>query len=282
MVSNLFHESVEADAIGSIPGHRVSEGKERQGVYLVFGDGRVPEIGAIRTIVESIGEAFLSLEPGRVGEASFASSSTGDVTQSLSVQISRNGLVFDLVCRPDQSTAKLPSRLNRYDCAAEIDLSSAATLELLPGKHINQGAHALPIMRSFMELSRDMVQRLEGVDAVIWPPANSLIGRRYFDSSVSAWLQDGTFPPLGLVSFNEGEDGDFASKGLSYFIGQELSLAASLMDDPASPNGLCSRLVNQLILSGAVGEPQAMVAPDGRRLTLNASTDGTNIMVHPG
>ena len=281
MSLSVFPASTGDDTIASSVDLTRDVPEHTGGLFLAIGQGQLPDIETIGAFAAAHGQTFLSpmsdafegLYPS-VGNEEFPG-------RPLSIQIMRNGLTFDLIEISDQRDGYIPTQLRSYDCEWANVAPQVKAMQLRPGKHIQAGANSLPIMRCFMELARDLVQFFESIDAVIWPPASSVIGRRYFDSSISAWLADGNFPPLGLVAVEATPAGHFESYGLVYFIGQELQISTDLMDDPAAPNGLSARLINQLILGGAVTQPQAIVAPNGNRLTLTPSANGRCIEVRP-
>ena len=284
MVSTVFCASLGDDAISSSFDHRIVEQGDAQGIFFVFDRGKSPDIGAIRSFVEATSDTFVSVEQLRnaVTKPVLAPDDNAqDMSslQTLSVQLLHGGLTFDLVFSPDGQSDGFRSDLANFDCDWPLEAGLGSTLQLRPGHHIGSGANSLPIMRRFMELARDFVLHFDQIAAVIWPPAKSVIGRRYFDSSISAWLERGVFPPQGLVAFREAANGEFHSQGLDYFIGQELRIAADLMDDAGFPAGLSARLVNQLILSGTTTERQDLIAPNGRRISLNPIADGKIILV---
>ena len=284
MVSTVFCASLGGDAISSSYDHRIVEQDDAQGIFFVFDKGEPADLGAIRSFAQASSDIFISVEQLRNEAAKpvLVSEDTAQglsSLQALSVQLLHGGLTFDLIFPPDGQNDGLHSNLASFDCDWPPETGPVSTLHLRPGQHIGSGANSLPIMRRFMELARDFVLYFDQVTAVVWPPAKSVIGRRYFDSSISAWLEHGVFPPEGLVAFREAANGEFHSEGLNYFTGQELHVAADLMGDAGLPAGLRARLVNQLILSGTTTEKQDLIAPNGRRVSLTPAANGKIILV---
>ncbi len=284
MVSSVICASSGGDAIGTSFNRQIADQHGVQGIFFVFDKEEMPDIGAIRAFAEAARNTFISIERHR-GAMNKPVLATGDALDnlsephSLSVQLLHGGLTFDLGFPTDGQDDALPSNLINFDCDWPVEAGFSGVLQLRPGYHIGSGANSLPIMRSFMELARDFVLHFKQISAIIWPPANSVIGRRYFDSSISAWLERGIFPPRGLVAFQEATNGEFCSLGLDFFVGQELRIAAGLMDDTASPGGLSARLVNQLVLSGPATEQQELIAPNGRRVSLIPAEEGKVLLV---
>jgi hypothetical protein len=110
-------------------------------------------------------------------------------------------------------------------------------------------------------------------------PSRSAIGRRYFESVVSAWIDGGPFPALGLTAFVAAPDGALGSIGLDFWIGQELLIEPALCADKVAATRLGVRLVNQLVLTGGLSGDERIIAPDGTRLVLRPSGDRSTINV---
>ncbi len=130
-----------------------------------------------------------------------------------------------------------------------------------------------------LALACDLVLHFSDCEAVCWGPSRSVIGRRYFESVVSAWLDGGPFPALGLTAFGEMPDGALQSVGLAFWIGQELRIEPPLSRDKVAAARLGVRLVNQLVLTGGITDDERIIAPDGSPLVLRASRDRALISV---
>lgn len=130
-----------------------------------------------------------------------------------------------------------------------------------------------------LALACDLVLHFSDCEAVSWGPSQSAIGRRYFESVISAWLDGGPFPALGLTSFGETGDGALQSVGLAFWIGQELRIEPPLSRDKVAATRLGIRLVNQLVLTGAITDQEWITAPDGSPLLLRASREQAVISV---
>lgn len=134
-------------------------------------------------------------------------------------------------------------------------------------------------MRGLVALARDLAHHFEDASAIVWPPAKSAIGRRFFESITTAWIDGGAFPALGLTAFQETIDGALQSVGLTYWIGQELRIEAPLSSDKVAATRLGVRLINQLILLGGLDDSERIVAPDGSRLVMRPSRNRKYIRV---
>ena len=134
-------------------------------------------------------------------------------------------------------------------------------------------------MRGLLALSRDIIAHFEHAMVACWLPCQSAVGRRFFDSTVTAWLEGGPFPALGLTAFTDESDGSLASVGLSHFIDQELRIEPDLASDKLAATRLGLRLINQLVLVGGIDESERIIGPDGSRLHLRPSRNGKYVKV---
>lgn len=137
----------------------------------------------------------------------------------------------------------------------------------------------MPVVKAMIALARDLVHHFDSLEAVVWPASRSAIGRRFFESVTTAWLDGGPFPALGLTAFRETIDGAMQSTGLDFWIGQELRIEPPLSSDKVAATRLGVRLVNQLIAVGGIEGDERIVAPDGTRLLLRTSRNGRFIRV---
>ena len=147
------------------------------------------------------------------------------------------------------------------------------------GPHLAAGGNSQPLMRGLLAVACDLVRQFEGCIAVAWGPAGTAIGPRFFESVVSAWLDGGPFPALGLTAFVETPDSALESVGLGFWIGQELRIEPPLSADRIAATRLGIRLVNHLVITGAPAEDDRIIAPDGTRLVLRPSRSRAVISV---
>lgn len=183
----------------------------------------------------------------------------------------RSGLTFDCSGLAPGSAAPFPQLLHRFDLPALPDPATCEALVLRPGPHVAAGGNSLPLMRELLGLGCDLVRQFDDLLAVGWGPAGTAIGRRFFESVTSAWLDGGPFPALGLTAFVETPDGAIETTGLAFWIGQELRIEPPLSTDRIAATRLGIRLVNHLVLIGGLQEDDRIVAPDGTRLVLRPS-----------
>jgi hypothetical protein len=133
-----------------------------------------------------------------------------------------------------------------------------------------------------MSVATMIVPHLSGLQAVAWPAAGTLIGPDFFVSSMTAWVSGGAFPALGLTAFAADPEHGLRSEGLAFFTGQELELEPALAEDRTAGVRLGIRLVNHLVGQGRVTEIEAIMGPEGERLTLDPDAAAHLIRVRRG
>lgn len=190
-----------------------------------------------------------------------------------------DGLTFDLGGLAPGPASAFPGIEYRFDLTS-IPVSEAFdALSIVPGPHLAAGVRSLPVVRAMFALARDLTLCFDDCVAVCWGPSRSAIGRRFFESVVSAWLDGGPFPALGLTAFAETADGALESVGLDFWINQELRIEPPLSGDRVAATRLGIRLVNQLVLTGGVTADERIIAPDGTRLVLRPARNRAMISV---
>ena len=188
-----------------------------------------------------------------------------------------SGLSFRLTGLAPYLAVEKPRHRDAYDIGSIS--GDIETVRLCVGDHLKGAQGTLPVFRGMLALARDLVRHFEGVHAVAWPPANSLIGRRYFESTVTAWLEGGAFPALGLASFVQADDGSLESVGLAYLVDQEMSIAPVLASDPVTATRLGVRIANHLVLAGGISEREEFTGPDGASLVMEPSDGGRIVRI---
>lgn len=193
------------------------------------------------------------------------------------VELLRDGLTFDLAgLAPGPACAAImPAPVHRFDWQGTQDLAELEAMLLAAGPHLQGGETSAPVLRTMVALARDLALFFEDMIAVVWTPSASLIGRRFFESTATAWLDGGPFPALGLTAFDLAEDGALETTGLSLWVGHELRIDPALAQDKVAGTRLGLRLVNHLVMLGGLANEERITAPDGTRLVmLPASDDG--------
>lgn len=189
------------------------------------------------------------------------------------------GLTFDLSGLAPGPEAPFPDLAHRFDLPALPGPGDYEAMTLRLGPHLVAGGNSLPLMRGLLALACDLVRQFDDLAAIAWGPARTAIGRRFFESVTSAWLDGGPFPALGLTAFVETPDGAIESLGLAFWIGQELRIEPPLSTDRVAATRLGIRLVNHLVITGTPADDERIVAPDGTRLVMRPSRSRALISV---
>lgn len=255
------------------------------GVYLLFANGTRPDAPALRAFVRATAAVSLTHDPAAVQTLRLVRPGDDEVQAPSGemgpgwVELLRDGLTFDLQGLSPADPIDIPQCEHVFDLDRKPSRLSHEALRLVPGAHLTGGERSLPVVRGMIALARDLTHYFQDVEAIMWPPALSAIGRRYFESTATAWIDGGAFPALGLTAFVPTMDGALQSVGLDYFIGQELRIEPQLVEDKIAATRLAVRLVNQLVLMGGVQDMERVVAPDGRHLVMQPSRNGLFVRV---
>ena len=198
------------------------------------------------------------------------------------VELLRDGMTYDLVGATPGAGFAIPASRHRLGVASGVVEEQCEALSLQPGPHLASGAHTLPVVRTMMSVATLIVPQLSDLQAVAWPSAGTLIGPDFFISSMTAWISGGAFPALGLTAFAADADRGLRSEGLAFFTGQELRLEPGFAEDHTAGVRLGIRLVNHLVGPGRVLETEAIIGPEGERLTLDPDAAASLVSVRRG
>ena len=261
-------------------------------MFLLFSRDKRPDCDAILEFVACQANVAISHDPqDDVPSDIIGGQDAGDdhpgntLTQlhneNLWVELVRDGLTFDLAGLAPGRGADFPSVWHRFDLERLPTEAQYEVLHLAPGRHLAGGERLLPVAMGLLGLARDIVDHFDELSGVIWPPSMSVIGHQFFESIITAWLEGGPFPALGLTAFRETIDGALQSEGLEYWIDQEIRIEPPISLDKVAATRLGIRLVNQLVLVGGVEGNERVVAPDGTKLTMRSSRNGKFVRVWP-
>lgn len=153
-----------------------------------------------------------------------------------------------------------------------IDGSGLEGLLLMPGPHIAAGPALMPVVRVMCGLAARLAT-LDGVRAVCWRPAGSWIEPGYFARTVSAWLEGGAFPALGLTALVRTADGGLESEGLCFFIGQELRVEPVAGELASATARIAVRALDMLVRAGRQDETRQFAGPSGETLVIEPEGD---------
>lgn len=245
-------------------------------LHLLFALGKRPDRHAIRACAERLPSLSVSHDPVPHDAPHPEALWPGQLNW---IELLRDGLTFDLSGLAPGEAAPFPDLAHRFDLPAVPESVACEAVVLRPGPHLAAGGNSQPVMRGLLAVACDLVRQFEQCVAVAWGPAGTAIGPRFFESVVSAWLDGGPFPALGLTAFVEAPDGALESVGLGFWIGQELRIELPLSTDRIAATRLGIRLVNHLVITGAPAEDDRIIAPDGTRLVLRPSRSRAVISV---
>jgi hypothetical protein len=245
-------------------------------LHLLFAPGKRPDGALIRAFADRLPLISISHDPRGDDDPHVEAPWPGQLHW---IELLRDGLTFDLSGLAPGPASPFPDLAHRFDLPALPAPADYETLTLRPGPHLAAGGNSLPLQRAMLALACDLVRQFEDLIAVGWGPAGSAIGRRFFESVVSAWLDGGPFPALGLTAFVQMPDGALQSVGLGFWIGQELRIEPPLSQDRVAATRLAIRIVNHLVIGGAPQEDDRIIAPDGTRLVLRPSRSRAIISV---
>jgi hypothetical protein len=254
-------------------------------LYLLFEEGKRPSATHIHAFAAASAKVFVSHDPeaassllGNPGELPPVSGELGAEILPLTkvwVELLRDGLTFDLTGLAHGPACSAPVCAHRFDWQETAHRVPLEAVQLGVGPHLHGAQASIPVLRTMIALARDLALFFEDMTAVVWPPSSSLIGRRFFESTVTAWLDGGPFPGLGLAAFHQADDGALETSGLTLWVGHELRIDPALAQEKVAGTRLGLRLVNHLVTLGSLEQEQRIVAPDGTRLVIMpASGDG--------
>src|SRR5690606_29544588 len=144
------------------------------------------------------------------------------------LELLSNGLTFDLLGLAGGPPAELPALRHIFGLDHAMP-DAVEAVWFVAGPHLAGGESMMPVVRSQLALALRLAA-LPGLVAVAWTPAQSAMAVNYFTTVVSAWLEGGAFPALGLTAFALALDGGLQSEGLAFLTGQELRLEPELAE----------------------------------------------------
>ena len=278
------------EAKGSCPIDSVPY-SEATGLFLLFAAGKRPTRAALRDFAQEQRVVSLTHDPADDSYLQLVESGPDEVEKGVQrkphhdvedkawVELLREGLTFDLIGLAPSAECEFPLIEHRFDLDSIPTAFRSEALLLLPGQHLAGGSRSLPVIMGLIGLARDLTHHFQNLEAIVWPPSQSAIGRRFFESVSTAWLDGGAFPALGLTAFRETNDGALQSVGLDFWIGQELRIEPPVSVDKVAATRLGVRLVNQLIIIGGLEESERIIAPDGTRMIMRPSRNRKFIRV---
>ena len=230
---------------------------------LMFDRGQRPDRAAVAAALATIPRAVVSHDPAPADPAHHVADPPQRAAAGEDwLELLADGLTFDLLGLSPGPGLSAPEVAYRYNCEIDSLLDSEA-IALVPGPHIAQGAHALPIIRTLLSLGAALTDAIEGVQTVCWPVARTAIAPRFFARTVDAWHGGGPFPALGMLGFDFDEQGGLRSEGLRFFIGCELAIDPAACRDRLADTRLAVRIVQELVGYQRPDGPQEFTTEGG-------------------
>lgn len=234
------------------------------GISLLFAPGRRPRAEAVVTLAESlqsVGELPGGLLIGHLPPAPEGW-----------VELLVSGLAFDVSGLAPAPAGTPPVRRHVFGLDGPELSPDLEAVRLIPSHHIIGGAAMPPVVRALVGLAA-VLTRLEGVRAVCWHPAGTLIETTLFVRLIAGWLAGGAFPALGLTALVRDDDGGLRSEGLAFFIGQEIRIEPQSGEPASDAAKLAVRLIHRLVEDGRVEKVEELFAYDGTLLDAEPSLD---------
>jgi hypothetical protein len=186
------------------------------------------------------------------------------------IELLAGGMTFDLAGLAPAAAVPMPPMAHFYGFPARPDPASAEAITLMPGEQLRGAEHLLPVIRTMAGTAIRLAE-LADVTAVVWHPARCAMAPAIFAATVTAWLNGGAFPALGLTALFPDSDGAIRSEGLAFFIGRELRIEPIIGKNTTYYAKIATRLINQLVGSDAIHQPLDVMGPNGEQFSVEPS-----------
>ena len=195
----------------------------------------------------------------RTGRAFRVTHADRDPAGSGNAELLRDGLTFDCHGLAPAPALRMDTPLQTITLPADFATGDHALITIGPGPDLAGAAQLLPVVRVLSGLVMALSE-LPGTRAVAWLPARLAMSPGWFAQAVGIWLKGGPFPALALTTLARSERG-YASRGLSYFVGQEFVFSGKdgILRE-ADVRGAI-RLTDWLVAHGRVDSPQEVDLP---------------------
>ncbi|WP_206240360.1 hypothetical protein [Novosphingobium terrae] len=237
MMDDQAEDSIALAALEPVP----------SGVALLFAEGQRPTI-------EDVDRLITELSAGQMLSAGYR-----DEAIPGRLELVCRGLTFDLGGLAPASAAPLPTVTQNIGLGDDLPQVEAVTL--MAGRHLEDGAHLPPVLRTHLEVALALAA-LPGLQAMMWAPSGVMMSPAHCVQTIRAWLDGGPFPAPGLVALLREEDGTLLSHGLSFFAPYQLRVEAADECREAQEE-IASALVRRLA-DGDGHVPAWMTGRDGR------------------
>ncbi len=186
------------------------------------------------------------------------------------VELLAGGMTFDLAGLAPAAAAPMPAMAHFYGVPARSDPAPAEAITLMPGEQLRGAEHLLPVIRTMAGIATRLAE-LADVTAVVWHPARCAMAPDAFAATITAWLNGGAFPALGLTALFPDSDGAIRSEGLAFFVGRELRIEPFIGKNTTEYVKIATRLINQLVGSDTIHQPLDLMGPNGEQFSVEPS-----------
>ncbi len=112
-------------------------------------------------------------------------------------------------------------------------------------KHIPKANRSLLLLGKF---AADVI----GATNFVWLPAGTIIGADYFEEALGDYIDQGLFPALVQTAYEKTGSGKFQSKGLAYFVDQEIELTTPDNFPEKSAIKIMVRIAHDIATNGKI------------------------------
>ena len=241
-----------------------SAASQQAGLSFLFARGQRPDADAIAALAGNTG-----------GMVSF-SISHRPAEHPYWLELLALGLTFDVTgLAPGVEAATRPPQ-HAY-ALKDAALSEMEAVMIRPGPHLSAGSTLVPVIRAMAAVGCELAG-LDGVQAVGWAPAGTLMARDYYLRAVGGWLRGGAFPGLGLTALRRGRGGAVRSEGLSFFVGHEITLHSAPSESPAEASKFALRVIHHLVENGSYSSG-SVIGPGGEPLHCEFTASRSHLQI---
>ncbi|VAW04723.1 hypothetical protein MNBD_ALPHA04-1722 [hydrothermal vent metagenome] len=168
-------------------------------------------------------------------------------------------------------------KLSKIFCKTPRYTVSGIAISL--GDNLSGGGHITPVNRALLELGYMIGQDIQA-QAIIWVPANQLVGFDYFGEATRQYVDGGPLPILVQVAIKDNEDQSFQTTGLSYFAGQEIFLSAPEEYTSSDTIKRLVRIAHDIATNGRIdNEVETDGLVDGERISFTPDAEKKRVHV---
>ena len=209
-------------------------------------------------------------------------------SKAASEQISINSAKFDQLEMLEVIVDGMPFLLSRFTASetrqrcetgrferlfTDLPTANDSAIGIAPRDILSNAMHLPAINQRILMLGKWIGKSLAATSAA-WVPSSRLTGFSYFAETVSEYLAGGPLPILFQIAFSDSGKGDFETRGLHYFSGQEIRLSAPADYSVSDIATRMVRIIDDIASHGKIDVPsQARGMIAGEILIFSPSND---------